>query len=126
MVYSSKTWGELRRGGSRGRGPGGQDPPFWGTPKLHKEKERCVNAQRFSTFLDPSLSEILDPHLTEEGGRVTERTELVVYNLGREETDWDSTNPSVTARKYLKTSGCNEYIYIFIYADTHTNRPLCH
>ena len=27
------TQGRIQGGG----GPGGQDPPFWGTPKLHKE-----------------------------------------------------------------------------------------
>ena len=28
---------QVTRGGSRGGGPGGQDPPLLGTPKLHKE-----------------------------------------------------------------------------------------
>ena len=35
-------------------GPGGQDtppPPFWGTPKLHKEgKKRCAHARVCNAF----------------------------------------------------------------------------
>ena len=32
-----------------GGGPGGQDPPFWGTPKLHKEGKNGAKTPRFST-----------------------------------------------------------------------------
>ena len=44
---------KLNRGGSRVGGPGDQDPPFWGTPKLHKEGRNVVlvhaNTSRFSS-----------------------------------------------------------------------------
>ena len=34
-----------------GGGPGGQDPPFWVTPKLHKEgKKRCAHARENAAF----------------------------------------------------------------------------
>ena len=39
------------RGG--GGGPGGQNPPpppFWGIPKFHKGKKRCVCAHGNATF----------------------------------------------------------------------------
>ena len=35
-------------GGGQGRiqgGPGGQDPPFWGTPKLHKEGKNVARVR---------------------------------------------------------------------------------
>ena len=34
----SRGWGFLGVGG-----PGGQDPPFWGTPKLHKEGKKTLS-----------------------------------------------------------------------------------
>ena len=34
-----------------GGGPGGQDPPFWGTPKLHKEgKKRRAHVRENAAF----------------------------------------------------------------------------
>ena len=34
-----------------GGSPGGQDPPFWGTPKLHKEgKKCCARAREWAAF----------------------------------------------------------------------------
>ena len=50
------------RGGSRGGGPGGQDPPpFWGTPKLHKEGKNGAACARklhvlvLNSYPDPLL-----------------------------------------------------------------------
>ena len=59
------------RGGSRGGGPWGQDPPpFWGAPKLHKEVKKtlraCARKRRIlvlNSYPDPPLSEILYPPL---------------------------------------------------------------
>ena len=43
FIYSLSRGGSTRGGGE---GPGGQDPPFWGTPKLHKEGKKRMHAKK--------------------------------------------------------------------------------
>ena len=51
--------GRIQEGG--GGGPGGQDPPFWGTPKLHKEgKKRCTRKRHIlvlNSYPDPPFQD---------------------------------------------------------------------
>ena len=54
---------------TRGGGPGGQDPPFWGPPnfiKREKTSRVCARMARvlvLNSYADPPLSEILYPPL---------------------------------------------------------------
>ena len=54
-MYGVEVYLLVFRGGSRGGGSwgSGPPPPFWGTPKLHKEEKNvarvCAKTPRFST-----------------------------------------------------------------------------